>query len=65
MRAKPCATWLSVGKILELPEPHNLCIFNSQTHPGIIKRRKSMKEKTQASAQEFVLKHYSIISDIV
>jgi len=24
MRAKPCATWLFVGKHLELPEPHNL-----------------------------------------
>jgi len=24
MRAKPCATWLYVGKILELPEIHNL-----------------------------------------
>jgi ATP/ADP translocase len=24
MRAKPCCTWLFVGKILELPEPHNL-----------------------------------------
>ncbi len=26
MRAKPCATWLFVGKILELPEPKYLCI---------------------------------------
>ncbi|MEZ3422329.1 MAG: hypothetical protein K1W39_01275 [Lachnospiraceae bacterium] len=24
MRAKPCCTWLSDGKILELPEPHSL-----------------------------------------
>ena len=27
MRAKPCVTWLSVGKHLELPEPVNLCTF--------------------------------------
>ena len=24
MRAKPCVTWLFVGKTLELPESHNL-----------------------------------------
>jgi len=27
MHAKPCVTWLSIGKILELPEPHNLYTF--------------------------------------
>jgi len=27
MQAKPCATWLFVGKILELTEPLSLCIF--------------------------------------
>ncbi len=27
MRTKPCVTWLSVGKHLELPEPVNLCTF--------------------------------------
>ena len=27
MRAKPCVTWLFVGKILELTEPLSLCIF--------------------------------------
>jgi len=26
MRAKPCVTWLFVGKILELPEAKYLCI---------------------------------------
>ena len=27
IRAKPCVTWLSGGKHLELPEPVNLCTF--------------------------------------
>ncbi len=30
MRAKPCCTWLFVGKILELPEPIIYKIFNKR-----------------------------------
>jgi hypothetical protein len=30
LRAKPCATWLPVGKILELPEPIIYKIFNKR-----------------------------------
>ena len=37
IRAKPCVTWLPVGKHLELPEPANLCTFGFQTPSWLTK----------------------------